>query len=237
MTNPTERASKRTDQLLADIHNGLGDQRELRTALVLLIAADLAGRTDSPGLRSTSYDGDGRSGRRTEHYVDEPGGARMLTREELAGGAVPDWSITVDPDQVGDAAMAVADGGDQVHDLAVKATQYLHDAANALHAARNTLAAFAQLRDQDPQPIPIRYCRCARWREKNRPPVQHGVGGGTTVGGRLEQPIGLCDDCYRAVVTTAEAGSGEGRLATEDEIRHHDRHGRWPYGMNRRGAA
>lgn len=122
----------------------------------------------------------------------------------------------------------------------MKAVGYATDAANALHALRNTLDAFTQIRDPNPPaPVAVRYCRCARWREVNKPPIQHGTSSseGTTVGGRLETPTKCCDDCYRGIERTAEAGSGEGRLPTEQEIQHHDRVGRWPYGMGRRGAA
>jgi hypothetical protein len=233
-------AARRTDQLLDDINNALGTGPEVRTAMVKLLESDLAGgRTDTRGLRGTSYDGDGRYSRRTEHYVDEHDGARQLTAAEVRAGVVPDWSITVDPDPVGDQVTAAEP--DAVHALAMRAVGYARDAANALHALRNTLDAFTQIRDPDPNPRPVavRYCRCARWREMNRPPVQHGTSSseGTTVGGRLTEPTKCCNDCYEAVRLTADGDTGEGRLPTEDEIRHHDRVGRWPYAMRRRGAA
>lgn len=214
-------ATRQTDQLLDDIHNGLGDERELRTALTMLLAADMAGRTDSPGLRAASYDGDGRNTRRTEHYIDEPGGARQLTDAEVKAGVTPSWSVTVDPDPVGDGVTHLEP--DAVHDLAVKATGYARDAANSLHALRNTLAAFTQLRDLDPQTLPVRYCRCAKWRDSNQPPVQHRG----TVGGRMPEAVEVCSDCYEAIRRLAEPGTGTGRLPVEDEVRHHDRHGRW----------
>lgn len=230
MTNPVTTSSDRTrdkakgrvEHMLDDIYNAIGDRASLRRTLADLVHADLAGgRLDGSILRGTSYDR-GSAGRRTELYIDEPGGARELSRAEVDAGVVPDWAITVDPDPVGD--HVANQQRDQVHELALKATSYARDAAAALWALQNTLGAFTLLRDPNPNPPKVRYCRCARWREVDRPPVQRAA---TTVGDRLPEPADLCSDCYEAVRRTAESGSRKGRLPVEDEVRRHDRTGRW----------
>lgn len=217
-------AKRRVEHMLDDIYNAIGDRQQLHASLSALVHADLAGGSvDGPAIRAASWDGAGGS-RRTEHYLEDLCGARELTRAEVDAGVVPDWSVTVDPDPVGDQVAGMQQ--DQVHEMTEKATGYARDAAHALWALHNTLAAFMQLRDPNPvaNRAKVRYCRCARHREVNRPPVKRF---GTTVGDRLEVPADLCDDCYEAVRRTADSGSRKGRLPSEDEVRRHDRNGRW----------
>lgn len=196
MSTDRSTATRRADHLLDDIHNGIGDPKQLRLSLIALLHADMAGGSiHGVPLSGTSYDRDGiRSGDPTD-----PTGDRAARNLDTAGDR------------------------DQVHELRTKAEGYARDAANALHALTNVCAAFMQLRDDTANTPAVRYCPCARHREIDNPPVQH-TG---TVGGRLPEATGLCSDCYEAVRRTAEPGTGKGRLPNRDEIRHHDRNGRW----------
>lgn len=208
MSTDRSTATRRADHLLDDILNVTGrfsddpktGAQGLRRILAALIHSDTAGGSlGGTPLSGTSYDGDGIRG-----------------------------SDPTDP--TGDrAARNLDDQGerDEVHDLRTAVEGYLRDAAHSLYAADNALQAFMQLRNEDPNPIPVRYCPCARYRETNKPPVHHGANGGVDVGGRLTERVGLCRDCYEAVIRTAESGTGNGRLPNADEIRHHDRNGRW----------
>lgn len=109
---------------------------------------------------------------------------------------------------------------DEHRELTLKAVRHLDAAVTHINALVTALNAIDELRGEEHQ---AEQCdACGPHREIITPIHARG-----DVGGRLDQPAKLCRPCYEFVFR------GPGRLPTSDEVKHHERNGRWPRSANR----
>lgn len=113
---------------------------------------------------------------------------------------------------------------DHHHELTMLAVEQLDTAVVALN---RIFAALNSIDDHigvtTPAPVQRTCSHCTGKRGKNNR-VVYATG---TVGDRLERSIALCKACYGFVERTAKAGTRDGQLPTDQQIRDHEDRGSW----------
>jgi hypothetical protein len=119
---------------------------------------------------------------------------------------------------------------DRHHELTARAAKAVEDAVVAVNIAFAALDSIDDLtKASPPAPKTCDHCTGKRGQGGNRPIHVRG-----TVGDRLARAMALCEACYWFVHRTAAAGSHEGYLPSDEQIRQHEDTGRWRVRVNDR---